>query len=136
MGLDVGHKRIGIALSDPLGVTTYGYEVLTRRGTAHDVAYIQKLCVAQDVTEIVVGQPLRTDGTAGPEVRFVEEFAHALRRSMPGIPLHFWDERFTTQQAERALAAQGMRSRKRRGIVDMAAAALILQSFMERRGRS
>lgn len=133
MGLDVGRRRIGIALSDPLGVTAQPLEVLRCQGVPHDVRRIAELVLEHDVIEIVVGLPLRTDGTRGPEAEYVEAFKEALEHVVPDVPIHLWDERFTTHQAERDLIAQGVRGPRRRQVVDMAAAALILQSFMERR---
>lgn len=135
MGLDVGHKRIGIAFSDLLGLTAFGYEVLQRRTIADDVAHIRELVEAKDVSEIVVGNPVRTDGTEGPEVRAVAEFVAELKRALPDCTFHLWDERFTTKEAERTLMAQGVPGHKRRQVIDMAAAALILESFMTRRSK-
>src|SRR5690606_25489590 len=109
------------------------YEVWTRRGLEADVAHMRQLWDEQDVRVIVLGRPLRTDGSEGPEVAYVEEFAQALARAIPEATIEWIDERFTTQAAERDLAMQGRDGRKRRQVVDMAAAALILQTYMERR---
>src|SRR5690625_5028467 len=121
MGLDIGHKRIGIAMSDPLGVTAQPYEVWSCRGLDEDIRHIVTLCEKEEVREIVVGYPLRTDGSVGPEARYVDEFRHALQKALPHVTVHLWDERFTTHEAERSLIAQGVRRMRRRQIVDMAA---------------
>lgn len=133
MGLDVGRRRIGVALSDLLGLTAQPYEVWRSQGRAEDVRHFADLCDEKEVHEVVVGYPLRTDGTVGPEAEYVNDFKDALQKEIPDRPIHLWDERFTTHEAERALMAQGLNGRRRRQVVDMAAAALILQSFMERR---
>lgn len=135
MGLDVGLKRIGIAMSDLLGFTAQAYEVWPCQGMDKDIRHIVDLCEKEGVREIVVGYPLRTDGTAGPEAKYIEQFQQALQQALPDIPVHLWDERFSTHEAQRSLIEQGVRRKRRREIVDMAAAAVILQSFMERRRR-
>jgi len=132
LGLDVGRRRIGIALSDPLGLTAQPLEVWRSRGIGEDVAHIKEVCARVGVTRIVLGKPLRTDGTEGPEVLYVRAFAEALAAAIPDVEIALWDERFTTQEAERSLMQQGLDGRRRRQVVDMAAAALILQAYMER----
>ncbi len=133
MGLDVGRKRIGVAFSDLLGLTAQAHEVWQCRGRTQDVQHLVELAKERDVGEVVLGYPLRTDGTAGPEAEYVVDFKEALHTEAPDLIFHLWDERFTTHEAERSLKEQGLNGRRRRQVVDMAAAALILQSFMERR---
>lgn len=133
LGLDVGSKTIGIAVSDPLGLTAQGIGVWRRQGIAKDVAHIKEVCDAYDVDSLVVGLPLRTDGSRGPEALEVESFGQRLEAEI-GRPVIYWDERFTTRIAERAMVEAGLRRKRRRELVDMTAAALILQGYLERSG--
>lgn len=133
MGLDVGRRRIGIALSDPLGLTAQPYTVHRSRGRREDIEYLCALAEQEGVTEIVVGHPVRTDGSLGPEAAYVARFAQELERGCRRCTVTLWDERFTTHEAERALMAQGLKAPRRRELVDMAAAAIILESYMQRR---
>lgn len=135
LGLDVGTKTIGIAVSDPLGLTAQGVEVWRRRDEERDIAHLREVCQAYGVDALVVGLPLRTDGSKGPEAAEVEAFGRRLADTL-GLPVIFWDERFTTQIAQRAMLEAGMRRKRRRELVDMTAAALILQGYLERRGRN
>lgn len=121
-----------MAVSDPLGLTAQGIGVWKRQGEAHDIAHIGQVCDAYGVEALVVGLPLRTDGSKGPEATEVEAFGRRLEEAL-GRPVVFWDERFTTQIAERAMIEAGMRRKRRRQLVDMTAAALILQGYLERR---
>lgn len=133
LGLDVGSKTIGIAVSDPLGLTAQGVGVWRRRGAARDIAHIKEVCDAYDVDALVVGLPLRTDGTRGPEAVEVEAFGRRLAEET-GRAVIFWDERFTTRIAQRAMLEAGLKRSKRRELVDMTAAAVILQGYLERSG--
>ncbi len=134
MGLDVGQRRIGVALSDELGLTAQPLKVIERRGeeTFRELAEIAE---ERNVGEIVVGLPRRTDGTLGTEASRVMAFAEELRRRL-GLPVRFWDERFSTAQAERVLLAADQSRRKRRKVRDKVAAALILQGYLDHRRRS
>lgn len=131
MGLDVGSRTIGVAVSDPLGITAQGVGVWRRKGREADLAYLKQVCETYDVGRIVVGLPLRTDKTRGPEAVEVESFAKEIERET-GRPVVLWDERFTTRLAERVLLEAGTRRRRRREVVDMTAAVLILQGYLER----
>lgn len=132
MGLDVGQARIGVAISDPLGWTAQGLSVWVRRGRAADLAHLQELVRAHGVKALVVGLPRRTDGSMGPEARGVADLAREWSEAL-NMPVHFWDERFTTVEAHRTLAAGKMPERKRRQVVDQVAAALMLQAFLDHR---
>lgn len=134
LGLDVGEKTIGIAVSDPLGLTAQGVEVWRRRSEEEDLAHLAAVAEAYGVVRIVVGLPLRTDGLPGPEAERVKRFA-ARVEERTGRPVALWDERFTTREAERGLIAAGLRRERRRAVVDMTAASLILQGYMEREMR-
>jgi len=132
IGLDVGERRIGVAVSDPLGITAQPHSYITRSGGAADVQKI--LAIAEEVGAIgfVLGLPLRTDGSHGPEAQKVQELADALRAET-ARPIEWVDERFTTVLAERSLREQGVKGAARRARVDQVAAALILQTFLDRR---
>lgn len=130
--LDVGSRRIGVALSDPLGYTAQPDHVMERKGTRADVATLLAFCAAREVTELVLGLPLELDGTEAQRARRVRVLFDALAAAFPG-PVHFWDERLTTVAAERAMLEGDASRRRRRQSIDMVAAALILQAFLEHR---
>ena len=134
LGLDVGERRIGVALSDPLGLSAQRLAVLERRGTAADVEAVQALVGQHGVTSVVVGLPLTLRGAQGTQAKRVSAFAQTLGRRV-GIPVHLVDERLTTVQGERALIATGASRRKRRAVIDQVAAQLILQQFLDAQTR-
>jgi putative Holliday junction resolvase len=113
LGLDLGTRRIGVALSDPTGLVATPLLVLPHRSLARDAAQIAALCAQHDVGTIVVGWPRELSGTAGPAARQAEVFARALRRVV-SVPVELWDERLSTAAAERALL-QGYLDARRRG---------------------
>ena len=136
MALDVGDKRIGIALSDALGITAQPLEVWERRTLEADIAHIAELAMQHRVTTIVVGHPITMAGTTSPQTVKAEAFAEALRTRSP-CPVTLWDERLTTAQGERALLEGGMRRAKRRVAVNVVAAQLLLQQYLDaQRGAS
>ncbi len=132
MGLDVGTRTIGVAVSDALGVTAQGLPTIRRKNKRTDMAELERVVREQHVAEIVVGYPLHMSGgqTAGSER--VAAFAEQLKKEF-GLPVHLWDERLTTAEAQRVLRETDMSIRRRGQVVDQMAAVLILQSFMERR---
>ena len=133
LGLDVGSKRIGVAVSDALGITAQGLLTLQRKNKRTDFARLERFIRDYQVAEIVVGYPLhmRSGGqTAGSER--MEAFAEELRQRFR-LPVHLWDERLTTAEAQRVLRETEMSSRRRAQVVDQMAAVLILSSFLERR---
>ncbi|MBO8141454.1 MAG: Holliday junction resolvase RuvX [Firmicutes bacterium] len=131
LGIDVGRRRIGVALTDELGVTAQGLSVLARQGTDADVQAVADLARRHGCSSIVVGLPRRTDGRLGPEAQQVQAFGARLAE-VTGMPVIYWDERFSTAAAEKALIEAGMRRARRRGVVDQVAASLILQSYLDR----
>lgn len=133
LGLDVGTKTIGVAVSDPLGLTAQGVETIRRRGGAADLAELRRLVELYNPERFVVGYPLSMSGLPGPQARFVDDFAEQL--AMLGLPVDFIDERLTTKQAATALIASGMRREKRKALIDQQAAILILQTYLDRRRR-
>lgn len=130
MGLDVGRRRIGIAVSDPTGFLARGVEVLQRTALADDLARICTLVESLAVERVVVGHPISLSGEPGPQALDAERFAESLREMSP-VPVELWDERLSTLEADRRMQEAGVSSRKRRQRVDMAAATLILQSYLD-----
>jgi putative holliday junction resolvase len=133
MGLDVGLKRIGIAVSDLLGITAQGLETLQRTNKRHDFQHLRRVIRDYNVTEIVVGLPLRLSGVDSAQTEKVNAFADELRDRFQ-LPVHLWDERLTSVQANRVLRQAELSIEKRAAAVDRMAAVLILQSFMDARG--
>lgn len=129
LGLDVGDRRIGMALSDPEGILASSLGALERRGTGRDIQAILRTVKEQDVGRIVIGLPKRLDGTLGEQARKVEEFAGRLREVCP-VPVEFWDERLSTVAAHDKLREAGAK-RVTRGRIDAAAAAHILQGYLD-----
>lgn len=134
LGLDVGSKRIGIAISDPLGITAQGLETLQRQNKRLDFERLTKLAQDYEVGEVVVGLPLRMSGAEGIQAEKMQVFAEELRRRLQ-IPVHLWDERLTSAEANRLLRETDMSIRRRGQVVDQMAAVLILQSWMEHRAQ-
>jgi putative Holliday junction resolvase len=131
VGLDLGRRRIGVAVSDASGIVASPHSVLERRGDpATDHAAIAAVVVELAAECVVVGMPLSLDGTVGPAASAVRDEIAALGALLP-VPLEAHDERFTTVTAERALTAQKVRARDRRRVVDKVAAAVILQSWLD-----
>jgi len=130
MGLDVGSKRIGVALSDELGITAQPLLVLTRHGGSRDLEALARLAREHAVTGVVAGLPLNMDGSEGETAARVRRFTERLAAHL-GLPVRLWDERLTTWEAEGVLRQAGVRSRKQRQVIDKLAAALILKGFLE-----
>jgi putative Holliday junction resolvase len=132
MGLDVGSKTIGVAVSDPLGLTAQGLPTIRRKNKKLDYAYLEQLIRQYQVAEIVVGYPLRMSGMEGTQSEKMSAFAEDLRRKFR-LPVHLWDERLTSAEANRVLRDSEMSIKRRGEVVDRLAAVLILQSWMEAR---
>ena len=132
MALDVGSKTIGLAVSDALGITAQGLETIRRRNKRFDLAALHSIIRRHGVTELVVGLPLRLSGKAGTQAEKVSAFAEELREKFK-LPVHLWDERLTSAEANRILKQSEISIRKRAGAVDRLAAVLILQNYMESR---
>jgi putative Holliday junction resolvase len=123
LGLDVGDRNIGVALSDETATVATGLSTLGRVGPRKDVKAVAELVRRHDAHEVVVGLPRRLDGSLGPQANKVLAFMDALRPAI-GVPLVPWDERFTTVMAQEALIEAGVSRRERRGIVDKVSAIL------------
>ena len=130
LALDVGSKRIGVAISDPLGITAQGLETIQRQNKRRDWQALAAIVNKYQVGEIVVGLPLRLSGAEGTQSEKMRLFADELRARF-GLPVHLWDERWTSTQANRLLRETKLSIQKRGQVVDRMAAVLILQSWLE-----
>jgi len=133
MGLDFGSKTVGVAISDPLLITAQGIEIIRRKEEnklRQTLARIEELIVEYGVTEIVLGLPKNMNDTEGERVRLSLEFKEKLERRT-GLPVHMWDERLTTVEADNIMMEAGIRRENRKEYVDMIAAQLILEGYME-----
>lgn len=124
---------MGLAVSDPLGITAQGLDTLQRRNKRSDFAFLGRVLRNYEVREIVLGYPLRMSGEKGTQSEKVEAFAEELRKKF-NLPVHLWDERLTSAEANRLLREAQLSTEKRARAVDRMAAVLILQSFLEARG--
>jgi putative holliday junction resolvase len=132
LGLDVGSRRIGLAVSDPLGITAQGLETLQRRNKRADFEHLGRVIREYSVQQIVVGLPLRMSGTEGIQAEKMQGFAEELRKRFR-LPVHLWDERLTSAEANRLLRETELSIEKRGKAVDRMAAILILQGWMQGR---
>lgn len=132
LGLDVGAKRIGIAISDPLGITAQGLPTLERRNRRYDFTKLREVVEEYKVREIVVGNPLRMNGEAGAQADKMRGFTVQLQQTF-SIPVHLWDERLSTAEAHRLLDETDIRDARRQAVIDKMAAVLILQTFLDAR---
>jgi putative Holliday junction resolvase len=132
LGLDVGSKTIGMAVSDLLGITAQGLTTYRRQNKRLDFEALAKVIKDFEVGEIVVGFPLRMSGVEGIQAEKMKLFAEELKRKSK-LPVHLWDERLTSAEANRLLRETEMSIKRRGEVVDRMAAVLILQSWMEHR---
>ena len=131
LALDVGSKRIGVAVSDELGLTAQPVLTLERRrNQREDLRSIARLCRRFSVAGIVVGNPLKMTGEISGQAAKVRAFAAELGE-LAGLPIHLWDERLTTHEAHQLLYESGRARQDHRSVVDQVAATLILQSFLD-----
>ncbi len=130
MGLDVGERRIGVAVSDPLRLTAQGIRVITRAGGGEEIEEIARLAREYEVGSIVVGLPRNMNGSYGPQAEKVREFAESLR-AVVDMPVLLWDERLSTVSAEKALVEADLSRKRRKEVIDKQAAVIILQSYLD-----
>ncbi len=130
LALDVGQRRIGVAVSDPLGLTAQGLEVLERKGWEEDISRLLEIARRYPVQEILVGLPRHMDGRLGAQAPEILKLAQTLGEAL-GVPVVAWDERLSTKEAERVLIAADLSRRRRRRVVDKMAAVLILQAYLD-----
>lgn len=129
LGLDIGSKTIGVALSDEMGWTAQGLEVIRRKGVENDLRRLAEIIAANMVQKVVAGLPKNMNGTLGPQAKDVQEFM-ALLAERFNIPVDTWDERLTTVAAERVLIEANMSRAKRKKVIDKMAAVMILQGYL------
>ncbi len=129
LAIDLGDRRVGLAVSDPLGVTAQGLPTLSRRGDPIDLPALVALCAEREVSRVVVGLPRNMDGSEGPRAKLCREFARRLREAL-GLPVYLWDERLSTAEAERVLLIADVSRGKRRDVIDRMAAQIILQGYL------
>ncbi len=134
MGLDLGQRRVGVAISDPRGSFAMPHATLeVPRGGDFPLAALLELLDSSGAEGIVVGLPMRLDGSLGPEAEAAEQFAADLRTKV-SMRVVLWDERLSSVEAERLLEEAGVRSKRRRAITDRVAAAVLLQGFLDSGG--
>jgi len=134
LGLDVGERRVGLAISDPMGWNAHSHSVMPRSNEAKELAYLQKICEEMEVDQLVSGLPKNMDGTIGPKALEVQAYAENMAEKL-GLPLDFMDERLTTVSAQRVLIQADLSRQKRKQVVDKVAAAYILQAWLDKRNR-
>lgn len=134
LGLDYGSRRIGVAVSDPIGLTVQPLPAILREGDRKDIAAIGRLAAEAGVTSVVLGLPLLLNGDEGPAAVRVRAFGDRLSGEL-SLPVTLWDERLTTAQSERHLIDSGVRREQRKGIRDSLAAMFLLQSALDCRNR-
>lgn len=130
LAVDFGEKRIGLALSDPLGITAQGLESYTRQKSGEELSHLKTLCEKHGVGRVVVGLPLRLTGDIGHKAQGVIEWVWKLEKAL-SCPVETWDERLTSKEAERLMIRQGLSRKKRKENSDELAAILILQNYLD-----
>lgn len=135
LGLDVGERRIGIAVSDPLGITAQGVETMTRKNENEDFAHLHALIEQYEAKALVVGLPKNMNNSLGFKAQEVQHFIEAFTAMHP-IDVHWMDERLTTVQAHQVLLEADMSRQKRKKVVDKMAAVFILQTWLDMKGIS
>lgn len=134
LGLDVGSKTIGVAVSDELGFAAHPETVIARAGTRADVVTLVALAAKHEVSAVVIGIPYELSGREGPRAKRVRVLLDALRAALPpAIAIHEEDERFSTVTAERVLLEADLSRARRKQVIDKQAAAVILQGWLDRR---
>ena len=131
LGLDVGDKTIGVAVSDELGWTAQGVTTVQRQGKKHDLAALSELIERYAVTEILVGLPKHLNNSLGEQAEKVQQFARSLEGRFYPIPITLWDERLSTLSAERVLLDADVSRKKRKHVINTLAAVVILQNYLD-----
>ncbi len=130
LSLDVGDRRIGVALSDPSRKIAQGLKVYTRRSRPQDVEEMRDLVRECHASLIVVGLPKNLDGSVGPRAKEIMQFAEEIK-AVAGVAIDFWDERFSTDEANRIFDMASVNRKKRKGSIDVMAAQIILQGYLD-----
>jgi len=131
LALDAGEKRIGVAVSDPLGIIAQGVTVITRRDPETDLNEIKRIIEEYKADSVVIGMPINMDGTKGKSAEKVNEFVEVLKGRL-SIPVYTYDERLSTKESEKFLISANVSRKKRKQVIDKMAAQLILESYLER----
>jgi putative Holliday junction resolvase len=134
LGIDYGEKRIGLAVSDELEITARGISVVERKSKKADLDTIAAAVSELGAGAVVVGYPLRLDGSAGIQCEKVDRFIASLQEVIP-VPIIAWDETLSTKEAEGLMREAGVKRKKKRGMVDRIAAGLILQDYLNQKAR-
>jgi len=132
LALDVGRKRIGLAISDELGITAQGIDTLQRTRIREDLDALKRIAADREVRTLLIGRPLHMSGDESRQSEYTAQFAERLGNHL-GIPVVFWDERLTSAEAERMLRSAGASLDQRKKAVDRLAAVLLLESYLEYR---
>ncbi len=135
LGLDYGDRRIGVAVSDELGITARGLGTIVRRGLKRDLDELERMIRDCGAEKIERGGPVRLDGTAGIQCEKVDRFIQALEERFT-LPVERWDETLSTWEAEEILSEALVKKKKRKEVVDRLAAAIILQSYLNKQTRT
>ena len=130
MGLDIGDKTIGVAVSDLMGLTAQGVTTIKRIGKKKDIEAIKQIIAEKQVNKIVSGLPKNMNGTVGTQGEKVQKFCELLKEET-NLPIEFWDERLSTVAAERSLIEGNVRRENRKKVIDMLAAVIILQGYLD-----
>lgn len=130
MGLDIGDKTIGVAVSDLIGMTAQGIKTIKRTSKKNDIEEIKQIIKEKQVNLIVSGLPKNMNGTVGPQGEKVQKFCELIKEET-GLEIEFWDERLTTVAAEKTLITADVSRKKRKNVIDMMAAVLILQGYLD-----
>jgi len=133
LGLDVGDKTIGIAISDGLGLTAQPLTTIRRSNHRTDLETIGSLIAEHEIAEMVVGLPKNMNNSLGPQAEKVLKFIDKLKTSFPDIIFHTWDERLSTVEAERVLLQADLSRKRRKSVIDKRAASIILQGYLDRK---
>ena len=134
MGLDIGDKTIGVAVSDLMGLTAQGVTTIKRVGKKKDIETIKQIIAEKQVNKIVSGLPKNMNGTVGPQGEKVQKFCELLKEET-NLPIEFWDERLSTVAAERSLIEGNVRRENRKKVIDMLAAVIILQGYLDSKSK-
>lgn len=134
IGLDVGEKRIGVALSDELAIAAHPLTVIVRNGLGKDLGKIEEIVQEYSAAGIVVGLPLNMNGTIGESAKRVLSFTDSLKKKLP-VSVETWDERLTTVSSEKVLLEADLSRKKRKKVIDKVAATLLLQCYLDNRRR-
>ena len=130
LGIDWGEKRIGLALSDPLGIIATGLSTVEKKPGFDLISYIKQLIAEQEIAKIILGFPKNMDGSVGPKGKEVLAFKESLEKAID-IPVILWDERLTTVSAQRSLREAEVKTKKGKKFLDKIAAVLILQNYLD-----